>query len=381
VVLLLPVITLDVHPQPALLGEVVTVTGSVSGGEGSGAWAFTVPEFVERIGGHGNVLEIVCLAQGTGSVTATYTDDSGVAEVSNTISCLGAPSTTASSSTSAPTMTSVPTDESRGPTTSAEPRPTTSASGPASTSAPGSTSRSVPAPTSTSAPTSASTSPPATTTPDDPLLDRVDKAERQLEPGMVSYRRPRSIREGESKDFVVRVQRASTPADPSDVPGEGPVVVSPIEVGTPMSAKLVGDDFEIQPPGAVHRVLGSNRPAEWSWTITPRSWGDKELRLELAVLLDENSENAIKVRSYVQVIHVSVHPWKTSLRLLKGALGVLSATGLTVAALAGAVWSFWRRSRRRGSTAGGTGSSDKGTAGKVRRPPAHRAEGRRRRRR
>src|SRR3954452_12117364 len=61
VALLLPIITLDVHPQPASLGEAVTVTGSVSEGQGSGVWAFTVPEFVERLSEQGSVLEIVCL--------------------------------------------------------------------------------------------------------------------------------------------------------------------------------------------------------------------------------------------------------------------------------------------------------------------------------
>jgi hypothetical protein len=183
------------------------------------------------------------------------------------------------------------------------------------------------------------------------------------------------MREGESEDLVVRVQRKSTPADPKDVPGEGSVVERPIEVGTPMSARLVGDKFDIQPADAIPRVLGSSRPAEWSWTITPKSSGKRELRLELAVLLDENGGTPIAVRRYVETIDVRVHLVHTSARIVKSAIGALGAAGLTVAALAGAAFSWWRR---RGSTKGGSGTTGGGTVGPgdarlKRRPPARRA--------
>jgi hypothetical protein len=117
------------------------------------------------------------------------------------------------------------------------------------------------------------------------------------------------------------------------------VVERPIEVGTPMSARLVGDDFDIQPVEAVPCVLGSTRPAEWSWTIRPQSSGKKELRLELAVLLDEDSSTPIAVRRYVEVINVRVHLVNTSVRIATSTVGALGAAGLTVAALVGAAWS------------------------------------------
>jgi hypothetical protein len=40
----------------------------------------------------------------------------------------------------------------------------------------------------------------------------------------------------------------------------------------------------------------------------PISSGTKELRLELSVLLDENSDKPIVVKRYVEVIRVQVHP-------------------------------------------------------------------------
>src|SRR4051794_26361539 len=83
----------------------------MSEGQGSGVWAFTVPQIVERLSTEGNVLKIVCREPGTGPVTATYNDESGAAEGGNTVTCLGAPPTT----TSAPASTSASAlDESAG---------------------------------------------------------------------------------------------------------------------------------------------------------------------------------------------------------------------------------------------------------------------------
>jgi hypothetical protein len=334
-----PVVVLDVEPASAPVGEHITVTGSVSGGVGAGSWDFTIPAFADTHSQSDNVLELLCSEAGTGWVTATYTDDSGAGHADGRVSCTSG--ITAPPSTESPSATPPPSDSSS-PTTEPEPTGTS------------------PTPPPSSSPTA---------TPDDPLREKVDEAERQLESGVVSYRPPTSLAEGETADFVVRVQRDSTPADPEDVPGEGAVVTIPIEVGTPMSARLIGDDFDIQPPDARRRVLGSNRPAEWSWIIKPTSSGEKKLRLELAVLLDDENDTPIAVRRYVQTIDVSVHLLHTSARLIKSALGALTAMGLTAAALVGAAWSWWRR-RRRGST--GSGAGEGSTPPKqveTRRPP------------
>jgi hypothetical protein len=61
----------------------------------------------------------------------------------------------------------------------------------------------------------------------------------------------------------------------------------------------------------------------------PISSGTKELRLELSVLLDENSDTPIVVKRYVEVIRVQVHPWYTSKRMAQDALAVLGALGVS----------------------------------------------------
>jgi len=112
-----------------------------------------------------------------------------------------------------------------------------------------------------------------------------------------------------------------------------------------MTAELSGQDFDINPQGPATRVLGSNLPAEWSWTVTPRSAGKKELRLQLAVLLDENHATPIAGETYTRIIEVRVHPLNTPLRLVKSTSSILGALGLTVAAVASAALRRWRRRR------------------------------------
>ena len=385
-----PVIALDADPPSTAVGGDIEVTGSVSGGTGTPSWSFAVPSFVQRLSQTGAVLRIECRAAGSGVVTATYTDGAGTRQAEVTVSCTAAtPTPTDEPSTaSAPPETSSPeTPETTSPDasspsassspTSTSPRPsssprTSSPASPSPTAAPTTTPGGEPTGT-----TAAPSSPEATATPDDSLREKVDQAEQQLERGAVSYRPPTSMREGRPETFVVRVQRESTPADPRDVPGEGPVVEREIEVGTPMTARLIGEDFDIEPSEAMPRVLGSTRPAEWSWTITPQSSGKKDLRLELAVLLDEDSATPIAERKYVEVIEVRVDLFHTTARLAKSAVGLLGATGLTVAALAGAAISVFRRRKGRAATAGGgpgaPGASSRDDARTTKRPPTKRA--------
>jgi hypothetical protein len=82
-----PVVVLDVQPTSAPVGEHITVTGAVSGGVGAGSWDFTIPAFADTHSQSDNVLELLCREAGTGSVTATYTDDSGAGHADGRLSC------------------------------------------------------------------------------------------------------------------------------------------------------------------------------------------------------------------------------------------------------------------------------------------------------
>ncbi len=113
-----------------------------------------------------------------------------------------------------------------------------------------------------------------------------------------------------------------------------------------MRAKLHGAGFDIQPPDAVTQGLGSTRPIEWTWTVRPTSTGHKKLHLDLAVMLAvEGQVPVTPAREYVEIVDVSVDPVQTTLRLARGAGGILSATGLSLAVIIGGLWTAWRRRR------------------------------------
>jgi hypothetical protein len=155
------------------------------------------------------------------------------------------------------------------------------------------------------------------------------------------------MQEGETRELIARVERLSAPGEPQPPPGEDPVVMEDLMVGTPMTARLIGKSFTIDPPEASLRVLSSSKPAEWSWKITPTSIGEETLTLELAVVLDETNLTPIEPPGlYKEDIDVSVDPWRTPVRLATTVNGFLVTVGFGgLAAVAMMLWPWARRRR------------------------------------
>ena len=304
--------------------------------DGDGGWRgpYPVPEGVEA--GDGYRFTGRCLDP-SGDVFMEYTDEQfTIVSVE--------PTPGPSTSTPAPTSTSsaspsVSASESSEPTST----PTVSASSPPT---PGAGSP---------PPTNVGTPPP---TQDDPLRQKADDVVRALEKGNLAFRPPKQMREGVSEEVVIQVRRPSVPGDPATgLPGEGPPVVVPVEVSTSMTAELTGSDFAIEPSGPQRRTLTSTFPAEWRWTVTPKSFGTATLRLRLAVVLAEDPGTPLIPQvTYDEEIEVRVHPVNTMFRLLKTVQGVLTATGLTTAVVVTGLWQLMRR-RRNASGAAPTGAA------------------------
>jgi hypothetical protein len=182
----------------------------------------------------------------------------------------------------------------------------------------------------------------------DALQQEADRVVAALEDGSLAFHPPRSMREGVSEEIVIQVSRPSVPGDPGEaVPGEGPVVVVPVEVSTSMTAELSGSDFTVEPAGAQRRILSSSRPAEWRWTVTPKSFGTSTLRLRLAVVLSEEPTTPLIPQvTYDEAITVQVHPLHTVVRLAKGVQGALTALGLSAAVVVAGLLHLLRRRRR-----------------------------------
>lgn len=194
-------------------------------------------------------------------------------------------------------------------------------------------------------PTTTTGSPTSTGGAVDPLLEKVDEVVKALEEGSLAYRPPQTMREGVPEEVVIRVQRKSVGSDPAEsLPGDDPVVVVPVEVFTLMTAELSGQGFEVTPAGQQRRTLPSARPAEWRWTVTPTTFGNRQLRLTLRVVLPEDPTTpVIPEKVYEETIDVQVHALHTSTRLARSVQGVLTASGLSVAVVAAVAWRFLRR--------------------------------------
>jgi hypothetical protein len=211
----------------------------------------------------------------------------------------------------------------------------------------------------------------------DPLQQKADDVVEALEKGNLAFRPPKQMREGVSEEVVIQVRRPSVPGDPATgLPGEGPPVVVPVEVSTSMTAELTGSDFTIEPSGPQRRTLTSTFPAEWRWTVTPKSFGTATLRLRLAVVLAEDPGTPLIPQvTYDEEIEVRVHPVNTMFRLLKTVQGVLTATGLTTAVFVTGLWQLMRR--RRNASRAPTGAAAPDTALDAPVPRPRRPTGRR----
>lgn len=190
--------------------------------------------------------------------------------------------------------------------------------------------------------------PPSVDPPQDPLQSKADAVVSALEDGRLAYRPSQQMREGESEEVIIRVQRPSVPGEPATgLPHQEQFIEVPVEVSTSMTAQLSGDDFEIAPEGPQKRILTSTHPVEWRWIVTPQRSGTHNLRLRLAVVLAEGPDvPLIPEVTFDETITVQVHPLHTTTRLLKTVQGILATTGLTVAAFIGGVYRLTRRKRR-----------------------------------
>ena len=330
----------EVHPGSAEPGELVDLSGdgctdgaraqaALTAADGAavgahqsfvpdatGRWsgAFQVPEGAEA--GEGYSFSARCLGS-SGEVLVEYPD------VGFTVVAAEPSATPTASTTSTSTSSATP---SATPSKSPDPTPSSTRTA-----------------TSTASPSPVGSPRPST----DPLRRRADDVVQALERGNLAFRPPQEMREGVAEELVIQVRRPSVPGDPaSGLPGQGPPVVVPVEVSTSMTAELTGSAFDVEPSGPQRRTLTSTFPAEWRWTVTPTSFGTSTLRLRLAVVLSEDPDTPLIPQvTYDEEIRVRVHPVHTAVRLLKTVQGALTATGLTAAAVAGALWQLWRRRR------------------------------------
>lgn len=195
--------------------------------------------------------------------------------------------------------------------------------------------------------------------------------------GTLVFRPPSPMVQGETKSFLIRVAFKGSPIDPAEeLPGEGPVETESPKLCELMRADLIGDGLDIELTSGNNGLIAL--PAEgvgmWSWNITAREAGTKQMVLTIwtkrpdgADVLVKTLQKTIEVKIGIgYVLGNAVKEWGEPL-------------GITVPVVVGAIgglYLWWRRRRYQPKHAGSGTWPD---TGEPRAPPRLRSRRRRRR--
>lgn len=125
--------------------------------------------------------------------------------------------------------------------------------------------------------------------------------------GTLAFRPPSPMKLGETQTWTIRVALRGSPVDPSHaLPGEGPIETRHPRLCELMRAELTGDGMDISLASGSSGLIAL--PAKdvgmWSWNITPREAGNKQIVL---TLWTEGPQDAdVLVVAYQEVIQVEV---------------------------------------------------------------------------
>ncbi|MCW2131608.1 PKD domain-containing protein [Arthrobacter sp. VKM Ac-2550] len=171
--------------------------------------------------------------------------------------------------------------------------------------------------------------------------------------GTLVFRPPSPMVQGETKAFPIRVAFKDSPVDPAEeLPGEGPIETESPKLCEFMRADLTSDglDIELTSGNTGLIALPSEGVGMWSWNITAREAGTKQMVLTIwtkgpdgADVLVKTFEKSIEVKIGIgYVLGNAVKEWGEPL-------------GITIPVVVGAIgalYLWWRRRRYQPKHAG-----------------------------
>lgn len=164
--------------------------------------------------------------------------------------------------------------------------------------------------------------------------------------GTLVFRPPSPMEQGETTSWSIRVALHGSDEDPSQgLPGEGPVETRTPRLCELMRAELAGDGMDITATSGAGGVISlpAEGVGEWSWDITPREAGEKEMTLRLLAPGPEGS--SIMVETYRETIDVQVRLGYVVGNAVKEWAGPLGLSIPVVAGAIGALYVWWQRRR------------------------------------
>lgn len=188
------------------------------------------------------------------------------------------------------------------------------------------------------------TAEPADTPAPQTVAQRIEAELERLAPGRMLFNPPETMTVGQTERVEVRITRELLGLDPpatdpltENLQGSGSPEIEPVQVGTFMRARLLGENFSITPLNNTEQVVGRTGFTEWAWEVMPRRAGEQTLHLAVTVQL--RAEGGVEaVRDFPvreKVVTVAVNPGYTLASLGRGYWpcllgGLILATGTLV---------------------------------------------------
>ena len=176
--------------------------------------------------------------------------------------------------------------------------------------------------------------------------------------GTLVFRPPSPMEQGETTSWSIRVALHGSDEDPSrGLPGDGPVETRAPRLCEFMRAELAGDGMDITATSGAGGLISlpAEGVGEWSWDITPREAGEKEVTLRLLAPGPEGSN--IMVETYRETIDVQVRLGYVVGNAVKEWAGPLGLSVPVVVGAIGALYLWWQRRRYKPKHAPASGTS------------------------
>ncbi len=119
---------------------------------------------------------------------------------------------------------------------------------------------------------------------------RVAEELERLPLGQVLFDAPAVMRVGARDRIRVRIAQDLLPDIRQDLKDRGILQIDKIKVGTFMTVRLSGCDFEITPLSEYEQIVSSDTHTEWAWSVLPLKSGRKILYLHVTVRIKINGE-------------------------------------------------------------------------------------------
>jgi hypothetical protein len=165
----------------------------------------------------------------------------------------------------------------------------------------------------------------------------LDDIERTLTWGNVAFNTPGEMTYGDSKVIQLLLSKAA-PVEQlrQAISEDGATAGSRIQTAKHMSARLIGDGFEIRALSPETQQIGRARTTEWKWTVRPTWFGSQPLYLTLdAIVATTPKDKVVSVRTFSRMIPVHVSSGSAAAAFARDHWAIVAGLGAALTAMVG----------------------------------------------